>query len=147
MSPPGPDRISPGAPLSEKKKQWRTPVQNENEASTDKQGILSTKFSVFRDRKSYAILRNTERSKTLVGSMGYQQLIWELEKSEHFLIKSSWEYRMSMSCRAGNNVISLQPARRQFSARSLYQFSYLHLNMKGVISLFLLIKLRHIYWV
>ena len=47
---------------------------------------MSTKFSVFRDRKPYAILGNAERSKTLVGSMEYQESIWELKKSEHFLI-------------------------------------------------------------
>lgn len=75
MSPPGLEGISL-RPLCQKKN-WRTPVQNENVASTDKQEILSTKFSVFRDRKSYAILRNAERSKTLVESVGYQESIWE----------------------------------------------------------------------
>lgn len=83
MSPPGPEGISL-RPLCQK-----IILENlctEWEWSIQRNGILSTKFSVFRDRKPYAILGNAERSKTLVGSMEYQESIWELKKSEHFLI-------------------------------------------------------------
>lgn len=75
MSPPGPEGITL-RPLCQKN--LKNPVDNENVASTYKQGILNTKFSFFRERKPYA-LGNAERSVTLVGH----------------LIKSSWEFRIS----------------------------------------------------
>ena len=65
------------------KKNVENPVQNENVASADKQGILNTHFFFFRDRMSYA-LGNAERSINLVGCMVYQGSLGKLEKPEHF---------------------------------------------------------------
>lgn len=93
------------ASLLEKK--WRPLYRMRKLNSTDKQAILNTKFSFFRDWITYT-LGNAERSMTLVGWMVYQDSIEKFEKPEHFPDQIFMGIYNIMFCRAGNIVNNVQ---------------------------------------